>query len=100
MRITTRLAVALLVSAAGVTASLAQDIGVPSCDRFMTDYEACITTKVPEAQRSVLTQQITQLRSTWRELARDGQARQQLDAVCTAQSTQLRQAMAPYGCSF
>lgn len=94
------LVAALLIAAAGASASLAQEIGVPSCDRFMTDYEACVMTKVPEAQRSVMTQQITQMRSTWRELARDGQARQQLDAVCTAQSTQMRQAMAPYGCSF
>ncbi|MBX9991096.1 hypothetical protein [Phreatobacter oligotrophus] len=103
MRITTRLLATLVLVGAGATASLAQganEIGLPSCDRFITDYEACITTKVPEAQRGAFSQQITQLRGTWRELARDGQARQQLDSVCTAQSAQLRQVMAPYGCSF
>lgn len=50
MRITTRLLATLVLVGAGATASLAQganEIGVPSCDRFINDYEACITTKVP-----------------------------------------------------
>ncbi|QCI65835.1 hypothetical protein [Phreatobacter stygius] len=93
------LAAGLLVFS-NVNARAADDVGVPECDRFITSYETCVTTRAPAAQRPVLTQQIAQMRSQWKALAANPQTRAQLQQACTMQAEQMKQAMAPMGCTF
>ncbi|MGL4289096.1 MAG: hypothetical protein ACRCVA_22285 [Phreatobacter sp.] len=78
----------------------ADEVGVPECDRFITSYETCVTTRAPAEQRSVLTQQIAQMRTQWKALAANPQTRTQLQQACTMQAEQMKQAMAPMGCTF
>lgn len=55
---------------AGVTAAHAQSTGIASCDDFLTKYDACVSSKVPEAQRAMYKTQIDQTRKTWIDLAK------------------------------
>ena len=43
---------------AGVTTAHAQSTGLAACDDFLTKYDACIVSKVPEAQRAMYKTQI------------------------------------------
>ncbi|MDP2801879.1 MAG: hypothetical protein Q8O26_08360 [Phreatobacter sp.] len=88
-----------LLGGAGV--ALAQeDIGIPECDRFITSYEICVTTRVPATHRVTFAQQVAQLRTTWRSLAQDPQTRQQLELICRTQGEQMRRGLEPFGCAF
>ncbi|AVO43703.1 hypothetical protein C6569_00635 [Phreatobacter cathodiphilus] len=93
------MALAIGLHAGGGTA-LAQEIGIPECDRFITSYEVCVTTKVPATHRVTFSQQVAQLRTTWRSLAQDPQTRQQLEAICRTQGEQMRRGLEPFGCAF
>jgi hypothetical protein len=99
---TSAVAMALAVGLnAGVGKALAQEeIGIPECDRFITSYEVCVTTKVPATHRITFSQQVAQLRTTWRSLAQDPQTRQQLEAICRTQGEQMRRGLEPFGCAF
>jgi hypothetical protein len=95
-----------LAVAAGVLAGVAgiakaqELIGIPECDRFITSYETCVTTKVPANHRVTFAQQVIQLRTTWRSLAQDPQTRSQLEQVCRTQGEQMRRGLEPFGCQF
>lgn len=90
---------ALLIATLPATA---QDtpIGVPTCDTFVTNYQACVTTRLPEAQRAVFATQVQQMRTTWRELAQTPEGRTQLELICRQQADGLRQGLQAYGCQF
>ena len=45
---------------AGVTTAHAQSTGIAACDDFLTKYDACVVSKVPEAQRAMYKTQIDQ----------------------------------------
>lgn len=77
-----------------------EPIGIPECDRFITSYETCVTTKVPATHRVTFSQQVHQLRTTWRALAQDPQARAQLEQICRTQGDQMRRGLEPFGCQF
>jgi hypothetical protein len=89
----------LLVHSSGIARSQEQ-IGIPECDRFITSYETCVTTKVPATHRVTFAQQVTQLRTTWRSLAQDPQTRSQLEEICRTQGEQMRRGLEPFGCNF
>lgn len=86
--------------AAGAPALAQEEIGIPECDRFITSYEVCVTTKVPATHRVSFSQQVAQLRTTWRSLAQDPQTRLQLEAICRTQGEQMRRGLEPFGCAF
>lgn len=93
---------ATLALLAGAIPAVAQDVstGVPVCDTFVTNYQACVSTRVPEAQRQMFASQITQMRATWRELAQTQEGRTHLEAACRQQADQMRQGLAQLGCQF
>ena len=78
----------------------AEPIGVPACDDFLTKYEACLTGKVPAAQRGVFKGQIEQMRTSWTTLAKDPQTKPALESACKTSSEQMKAAVASYGCKF
>lgn len=97
--LTLALGAGLAVALAGI--AMAQEpIGIPECDRFITSYETCVTTKVPATHRGTFTQQVGQLRTTWRALAQDPQTRDQLEQICRTQGEQMRRGLEPFGCQF
>jgi hypothetical protein len=56
---------------AGVTAAHAQSTGIVPCDDFLTKYDACVASKVPEAQRAMYKTQIDQTRKAWVDMAKN-----------------------------
>jgi hypothetical protein len=94
----------IIVAAALVGASanlaMAQDSGIAACDDFYKQYEVCVSTKMPEAQRAMFKQQIDAAKAQLREVGANPAARPQMEQSCVAQKTQMAQAMKPYGCEF
>lgn len=95
---TRRLLAAAFVLVSG--AALAQDTGVPACDSFLRDYEACVSGQVPEAQRATFRQALDQSRASIRQAASNPQTRAQLEAMCQQQKTAMTQSLQPFGCRF
>ena len=86
---------------ASTTASTAgQKIGVPECDEYLTAYDACISSKVPEAARAQYKTSMDQVRASWRKLAENPATKGGLAAACKTATEQARTAMKSYGCTF
>lgn len=92
----------MVVAALAALPSLAnaQDMGIALCDTFYRQYEACVSSRIPEAQRPAFRDAIEQTRSGLRQLATDPQARPQVENLCQLHKTQMTQALAAYGCTF
>lgn len=101
MRSFCRFTLAAVLVATGAGAAGAQDtVGIAACDDFLTKYESCITTKVPEAQRAQLTASIGQMRAAWKPMAADPQTKSTLESACQQSAAQIKQATSAYGCQW
>src|SRR5258705_2886909 len=87
---------------ASTTASTASGgkIGVPECDEFIAAYDACVSSKVPEAARAQYKSSIEQWRSSWRKLAENPNTKATLVSVCKQSAESARTSMKSYGCTF
>lgn len=74
--------------------------GVPECDDYISKYLACIDSKVPEASRSTLRQQLDQTKDQWRQAASTSEGRAGLAVGCKEASDGAKAALAAYGCTF
>jgi hypothetical protein len=81
-------------------ATAGDKIGVPECDEFIANYDACITSKVPEAARAQYKAGIEQWRTSWKKLAENPQTKASLAAACKQSAEQTQAAMKSYGCTF
>lgn len=88
---------ALLV---GVTAAHAQSTGIASCDEFLTKYDACVGSKVPEAQRAMFKTQIDQTRKAWVDMAKNPSTKATMEATCKQTMDATKASLTAYGCSF
>ena len=75
-------------------------IGVPECDEFIAAYDACVSSKVPEAARAQYKSSIEQWRSSWRKLAENPNTKATLVSVCKQSAESARTSMKSYGCTF
>lgn len=91
---------ACLALFAGVSAAHAQSTGVASCDDFLTKYDACVASKVPEAQRAMYKTQIDQTRKTWIDLAKNPSAKATMEATCKQTLDATKASLTAYGCTF
>jgi hypothetical protein len=82
------------------SAPAAEAVGVAECDNFITAYETCVSSKVPEASRAQLQQAVATWRTQWKKLADNPQTRGTLAAACKTQLEATRTQMKPYGCTF
>jgi len=78
----------------------AEKIGVPECDEFIANYDACISNKVPEVARAQYKTAIEQWRTSWRKLAENPQTKATLAAACKQSAEQARTSMKSYNCTF
>ena len=85
---------------AGVTASHAQSTGIAACDDFLTKYDACIVSKVPEAQRAMYKTQIDQTRKAWIDMAKNASAKATMETTCKQTLDATKASLTAYGCSF
>jgi hypothetical protein len=79
-------------------AAAGSEFGVPECDLYVKNYQACLDSKVPEAARAMVRQSFDQTRAAWRQAAATPEGRQGLAAGCTQAEAMAKQAMAAYGC--
>jgi len=75
-------------------------IGIAECDTFLTAYDNCVSTKVPEAARAPYRTSIATWRTEWKKLADNPQTRGTLAGVCKTQMETARTQMKSVGCTF
>jgi len=77
----------------------ADKIGIEECDAFLTAYDNCVSTKVPEASRAQYKQALTTWRTEWKKLA-NGPSRGTLAGICKTQLNAARAQFKAYNCTF
>jgi hypothetical protein len=85
---------------AGATTAHAQSTGIAACDDFLTKYDACVVSKVPEAQRAMYKTQIDQTRKAWVDMAKNPSAKATMEATCKQTLDATKASLTAYGCSF
>jgi hypothetical protein len=75
-------------------------VGIAECDNFITAYETCVASKVPEAARANLRASVTTWRSEWKKLADNPQTRGTLAAACQRQRDATIASMRAYNCTW
>lgn len=88
---------AFLVLSTGLSA---QTTGIAACDDFLKKYEACVTSKIPAAQKTTFQAQLDQMRKAWSDAAKNANAKATLESTCKQSAEQMKAAMAGFGCSF
>jgi len=84
----------------GLTPANAQSTGVAACDEFLTKYDACVGSKIPEAQRATFKTQIDQTRKAWVDMAKNPSAKATMEATCKQTMDATKASLTAYGCSF
>ena len=82
------------------TVASAEKIGVEECDTFLTEYDRCVSTKVPESARAQYKNTLSQWRSSWKKLADNPTTRGTLASVCKNQLETARTSMKSFNCTF
>jgi hypothetical protein len=82
------------------TAPAGEKIGVPECDDFIAKYDACVSSKVPEAARAQLKSAEAEWRKSWKKLAENPQTKSSLAAACKQAAEQQAAAVKMYGCTW
>lgn len=75
-------------------------IGVPECDEYIAKYEACINSKVPEAQRATYKTSFDTMRKAWRDAAATPQGKAGLAAGCKQAHDAAKQSMSSFSCAW
>ena len=75
-------------------------VGIAECDNFITAYENCVASKVPEAARANLRASVTTWRAEWKKLADNPQTRGTLAAACKTQRDATVASMKAYNCAW
>jgi len=82
------------------TAPPGDKIGIPECDDFIAKYDACVSTKVPEAARASFKTAVDQWRAAWKKAADDPATKSTLAAACKDAAAKQEAALKPYGCTW
>ena len=85
---------------AGSTTASADKIGIEECDSFLTSYDNCVSSKVPENARAQYKQALTTWRTEWKKLADNPQTRGTLAGICKTQLNTARTQFKAYNCTF
>jgi hypothetical protein len=80
--------------------TVADKVGIAECDTFITAYETCVSSKVPEAARANLKASVATWRTQWKKLADNPQTRGTLAAACKTQREATMTAMKAYNCTW
>lgn len=75
-------------------------IGVPECDEYIAKYEACLNSKVPEAQRAMFKSSFDTMRKTWKDAAANPQGKAALATGCKQALDTAKQSMGAYACAW
>ena len=75
-------------------------VGVPECDEYIAKYEACINSKVPEAQRAMFKTSFETMRKSWKESAANPQSKAALASGCKQALDTAKQSMSAFSCDW
>lgn len=75
-------------------------VGVPACDEYLTKYEKCISSKVPEAARASMKSSMDTMRQSWKQAAATPAGKAGLEAGCKQALDAAKQATQAYGCEW
>lgn len=75
-------------------------VGVPECDEYIQKYEACINSKVPEAQRAMFKTSFESARQSWKAAAANPQTKTTLASVCKQAQESAKQSMTAFSCAW
>jgi len=75
-------------------------IGVAECDEYIEKYEACINSKVPEAQRAILKTSFEAQRKAFKDAAANPQAKAGLATGCKQAIETAKQSTSAYSCAW
>jgi len=75
-------------------------VGVPECDEYIKKYEACVNSKVPEAQRAAFKSSFDTLRKSWKDAAANPQTKAGLTTGCKQALDQAKQTFSSYSCEW
>lgn len=75
-------------------------IGVAECDEYITKYEACINSKVPEAQRAMLKGSFEAQRKAFKDAAATPQGKAGLATGCKQAIETAKQSTAAWSCAW
>lgn len=78
----------------------ADAVGVPECDKFINEYEACVNSKVPEQARAQFNSALKTWRTEWKKLAANPQTKATLVTACKSQLETAKTSMKAYNCTF
>ena len=78
----------------------ADKIGVAECDEYITKWEACVNSKVPEAQRATYKSSFETLRKSWKDAAATPQGKEGLKVGCKQALDSAKQTYSAYGCAW
>ena len=87
-------------SPATTTVTAGEKIGVPECDDFIAKYDACVSSKVPEAARVQYKSAVAEWRKSWKKLADNPATKGSLAAACKQAAEQQAAALKTYGCTW
>jgi hypothetical protein len=96
----TMAAPATTLAPATLPAVAAGDFGVAECDNYMKKYIACVDSKVPEAARAMMRQQLEQTKAAWKQAAATPQGKSGLAMGCQQADQASAPAMKAYGCQW
>lgn len=85
---------------AKTTETTGDKIGVPECDEYIEKYEACLNSKVPEAQRAMFKSSFETMRKTWKESAANPQAKAALATGCKQAIETAKTSMSSFACTW
>jgi hypothetical protein len=92
-------AAALLACVSAAAAQAPEPLGIPACDEFLTKYEGCIA-KMPAANQATFKGTLDQMRTGWKGMATNAQAKPALEGVCKQMSDSMKVAMTQAGCQW
>jgi hypothetical protein len=91
-------AVLLTIAVAGP--ARAQSTGIAACDDFLTKYDTCVTSKLPEAQRATYRAQLDQTRKVWLDMAKNPTTKSTMGETCKQTMEAMKASLQNFGCSF
>jgi hypothetical protein len=91
---------AALLTIAVAGSARAQSTGIAACDDFLTKYDVCVTSKLPEAQRATYKAQLDQTRKAWLDMAKNPSAKSAMEQSCKQTSDAMKASLQSFGCSF
>ncbi|MGJ7903842.1 MULTISPECIES: hypothetical protein [unclassified Lysobacter] len=84
---------------AAPAAAAVDSVGVPECDDYLNKISACLTEKVPEAQRAAFQTGIDSSRSAWKQAAGTPEGKASLATACKTALDQSKAQYAAFGCT-